>query len=500
MNTTNSSNGAADVANTAIPGLDSVLWGGFPRDRLYLVEGDPGVGKTTLGLQFLLAGRARGETTLYITLAETRHELVAIAESHGWSLDGIHLFELSSIEERLRAASDQTVFHPSEVELGETVQALLAEVERVNPERVVFDSLSEIRLLARDPLRYRRQILALKSFFAGRRSTALLLDERATQIGDRQLQTLAHGVVQMDMLAPDYGAARRRLRLVKLRGAQFRSGYHDYTIRRGGLEVFPRLVAAEHRGGGLGEVVPSTVPELDQMLGGGLTRGTSTLIVGPAGSGKSTLASHFALWGAGRGEKVAIYTFDESINTFRDRNQGLGLDVTGHLESGRLLLRQIDPAELSPGEFAHIVQRAVEVDGATIVVIDSLNGYMSAMPQERFLGLHMHELLTFLGQRRVTTLLVCAQHGLTIAEMPPVDVSYLADTVLLLRYFESLGEIRKALTVVKKRSGAHETTVRELRIGPVGLSVSPPLKGFTGVMAEAPVYVGEDPGAHDAPA
>lgn len=477
------------VAASGIAGLDNIILGGFPRNRIYLIEGDPGVGKTTLALQYLLEGIRRGERCFYITLSETNAELRAVADSHGWNLDQLPLFELSAVEEKLRADSDQSMFHPSEVELGETTRALLAEVERVNPSRVVFDSLSEIRLLARDPLRYRRQILALKQFFTGRQCTALLLDDCAGDSHDRQLQTIAHGVIQMQHLAPEYGAERRRLRVLKLRGTAFRGGFHDYNIRRGGLIVFPRLVAAEHRAGFDGERVSSGVPELDTLLGGGIDRGTSTLILGPAGCGKSTISAQFAIAAAERGERVAMYTFDEGLNTFIARNAALGMDVKPLLTKGAIQSEQVDPAELSPGEFSHRVRESVDKGKASMVVIDSLNGYMNAMPEERFLSIQMHELLSFLSQRGVTTLLICCQHGLTGPHAnPPVDLSYLADTVVMLRYFETQGRIRKAISVIKKRSGPHENTVRELKIGPKRITVTEPLSHFSGVLAGAPNY------------
>jgi circadian clock protein KaiC len=472
---------------TGCAGLDGILEGGFPANRLYLVEGDPGTGKTTLALQFLLEGARRGEPVLYVTLSETKEELTAVARSHGWSLEGVNLHELVPPEESLKAEAQYTIFHPSEVELGETTRAVVVEVERIQPRRVVFDSLSEMRLLARDPLRYRRQILALKQFFAGRHSTVLLLDDRTSSDSDLQVQSIAHGVLMLEQLALDYGAERRRLRVSKLRGSSFRGGFHDFTIRTGGVEVFPRLVAAGRRGEFAPEPVASGVAALDALLGGGLDRGTSTLVLGPAGCGKSSLAAHFAAASAARGEPAAAIIFDEGVNTYLSRAAGLGTDLRPQVEAGRLTVQQVDPAELSPGEFAHAVCGAVE-GGARLVIIDSLNGYLQAMPDERFLTAQMHELLTYLNQQGVVTLLVMAQHGFMGAMSSPVDVSYLADTVVLLRYFEAAGAIRRAISVVKKRTGRHEDTIREMRLSASrGVEVGEPLKAFRGVLTGVPV-------------
>jgi circadian clock protein KaiC len=473
-------------------GLDTVLEGGFPADRLYLVEGDPGTGKTTLALQFLLEGVRLGEPVLYVTLSETKEELTAVARAHGWSLEGVNLHELVPPEESLKAEAQYTIFHPSEVELGETTRAVIEEVERIQPRRVVFDSLSEMRLLARDPLRYRRQILALKQFFAGRRTTVLLLDDRTTIDSDLQVQSIAHGVLMLEQLALDYGAERRRLRISKLRGSRFRGGFHDFSIRTGGVEVFPRLVAAGRRAEFKAGVVTSGVAELDAVLGGGLDRGTSTLVLGPAGCGKSSLATHFAAASARRGERAAAFIFDESVNIYLNRAAGLGTDLHKEVEAGHLTVQQVDPAELSPGEFAHTVSGAVERDGARLVVIDSLNGYMQAMPDERFLTAQMHELITYLNQQGVVTLLVMAQHGFLGSMASPVDVSYIADTVVLLRYFEAAGAIRRAISVVKKRTGRHEDTIREMRLSASrGVEVGEPLTGFSGVLTGVPVFTGQ---------
>ncbi|HEX8119274.1 MAG TPA: ATPase domain-containing protein, partial [Pyrinomonadaceae bacterium] len=474
---------------TGCAGLDDVLEGGFPANRLYLVEGDPGTGKTTLALQFLLEGARRGEPVLYVTLSETKEELTAVAHSHGWSLEGVNLHELVPPEESLKTESQYTIFHPSEVELGETTRAVIEEVERIHPRRVVFDSLSEMRLLARDPLRYRRQILALKQFFAGRKSTVLLLDDRTSADADLQVQSIAHGVLMLEQLELDYGAERRRLRVSKLRGSRFLGGFHDFTIRTGGIEVFPRLIASGRGSEFKPEAVESGVAELDALLGGGLDRGTATLVLGPAGCGKSSLATHFTAAAAARGERAAVFIFDEGVNTYLNRAAGLGTDLRAQVESGRLTIQQVDPAELSPGEFAHAVCEAVEGGGARVVVIDSLNGYLQAMPSERFLTAQMHELLTYLNQHGVVTLLVMAQHGfMGVGMSSPVDVSYLADTVVMLRYFEAAGSIRRAISVVKKRTGRHEDTIREMRLSASrGVEVGEPLTAFRGVLTGVPV-------------
>jgi circadian clock protein KaiC len=477
---------------TGNSGLDSILEGGFPAHRLYLVEGDPGTGKTTLALRFLLEGAARGEPVLYITLSETRDEITDVAASHGWSLDGINLYELIPSEESLKADTQYTIFHPSEVEFGETTTAVLDEVERIQPRRVVFDSLSEMRLLARDPLRYRRQILALKQYFAGRQCTVLLLDDRTATASDLQVRSIAHGVIELEQLALDYGAERRRLRVVKLRGSRYRGGFHDFRIETGGVVVYPRLVAAEHRQEFAPEMITSGVAELDALLGGGLDRGTSTLILGPAGSGKSSIAAQFAATAAERGERAASFLFDEGVGTYLSRASGLGREMRALVEAGRMSIQQIDPAELSPGEFANFVRNSVDRDGARVVVIDSLNGYLQAMPDERFLTVQMHELLTYLNQQGVVTLLVMAQHGFMGTNMgTPVDVSYLADTVLMLRFFEARGEVRRAISVVKKRTGYHENTIREMRMSGGGIAVGEPLKDFQGVLTGVPNYHNE---------
>ncbi|HEX3554628.1 MAG TPA: ATPase domain-containing protein [Thermoanaerobaculia bacterium] len=474
---------------TGIEGLDDVLAGGFPPDRLYLIEGDPGTGKTTLALQYLLEGARRGEAGLYITLSETSEELREVAKSHGWSLDALALHELSTPEEL--AMAEETIFHPSEVELGETVRAITEHVSRVKPARVVFDSLSEMRLLAQNPLRFRRQILALKQFFIGRQATVLLLDDLVQVNGDAQLRSLAHGVLKLEQLFPEYGKERRRLRIVKMRGREYRGGYHDFVIRKGGLAIFPRLISAEYEQQFTPGVLASGVPELDALVGGGLDRGTSTLVMGPAGAGKSVLSTQYAAAAARRGEAVAFFTFEEGLGTMFARAESLGMGLQEHVQSGRVTVQKVDPAELSPGEFAYRVHQAVEQRQARVVVIDSLNGYLNAMPEEQLLTPQLHELLAYLGHRGVATLLVMGQHGFLGSGMQsPVDVSYLADTVILIRYFEAMGRVRRAISLIKRRGGAYEETIREYRIEPDGIRIGPPLEEFQGVLTGVPLYQG----------
>jgi circadian clock protein KaiC len=493
------------LVGTGIDGLDHVLRGGLTPHRLYLVEGDPGSGKTTLATQFLMAGARRGESCLYVTLSESDEELRASAASHGWSLDGIKVVEVIPTEDSLKPDARYTMYHPSEVELGETVKAVLAEAERTRPSRLVFDSMSELRLLAQNPLRYRRQILALKQFFARQRCTVLFIDDKTGDAGDTHLHSIAHGVVSMERHSPDYGAMRRRLQVIKMRGRDFRAGFHDYAVRRGGVEVFPRLVAAEHQAPFAREPVPSGLAPLDALLGGGLGRGTSALLLGPSGVGKSTLATQYAVAAAGRGEHAALFLFDETLGTHFERSASLGMETAGLAEAGRLSVRQVDPAELSSGEFAHAVVRAVEQEQSRVVVIDSLDGYMNAMPSERHLLLHLHELLTYLARQGVTTLLLMAQHGLVGPHLhTPADTSYLADTVILMRYFEAAGAVRQAVSVIKKRTGRHERTIRELRIEEGrGVVIGEPVREFQGVLTGSPSFVGNGrggPGRGDEPA
>ena len=485
-------NSSPHVVPSGINGLDDIMAGGFPANHLFLVEGDPGTGKTTLALQFLIAGAKRGERGLYVTLSETADELRGVAASHGWSLEGIELFELVEREDALRADSQYTVFHPSEVELGNTTQAIFDTVDRVKPARVVFDSLSEMRLLARDSLKYRRQILGFKQFFVHRGATVLLLDDRTGEDGDLQLRSLAHGVLFLEQLAFEYGAERRRLRVIKMRGVRYRGGHHDYTIRTGGLEVFPRLVAAEHHREFHRGAVASGVAELDHLLGGGIDRGTSSLIMGPAGSGKTVLATQYACAAADRGDPVAIYLFDERLGTFLDRAERLHMPLQHYIQEGRVVTRQLDPAEISPGEFAHAIVSTTHTENTEFVVIDSLNGYQNAMPEERLLDIRLHELLNYLAQQGMTTLLTLAQHGVFAdRSRSQAEVSYLADSTLLLRFFEAFGEVRSAISVLKKRSGQHEHTIREFQITQRGVRVGEPLREFQGILTGVPAYLGQ---------
>jgi circadian clock protein KaiC len=472
--------------------LDDVLCGGFTPYRLYLIEGVPGSGKTTLGLQYLLEGARLGESVLYVTLSETEEELRAMAQSHGWRMDGVSVRELVPPEESLQPAEQYTMFHPAEVELSETTRTILTDVERLKPARLVFDSLSELRLLAGDPLRYRRQLLALKQFFRGRQCTVILLDDLTTPDHDLQVQSIAHGVIALENLTPEYGADRRRLRVLKHRGRRFRGGYHDYTLRGGGLDVYPRLVASEHREARSIERLGSGIAEIDRLLGGGLERGTSTLVVGPAGTGKSTFAAQFVAAAAGRGQGAAMFLFDESRSTLLSRTAALGMSLQEHLDSGRVSIRQVDPAELTPGEFAHSIRAEVEDRGAACIVIDSLNGYLNAMPGERYLTVHLHELLMYLGERNVATILIGAHQGLIGTSMQtPADASYLADAVVLLRYFETQGEVRQAISVMKKRGGDHERTIRQFSLDAGGIRVGAPLAEFRGVLTGVPAYEGD---------
>ena len=476
--------------STGVAGLDDVLSGGLRRNRSYLLEGLPGSGKTTLALQFVRAGASRQEPVLYVSLSETVEELRASAQSHGWDLEGVTLREIVPSEEALDPGEASTMFHLSEVELASTTQQVIADIESLRPTCVVIDSLSELRLLSGSPLRYRRQILALKQYFNRRGCTVILLDD-LTARDDTHIQSIAHGVILLEQMNPEYGTDRRRLRVRKYRGVSFRGGYHDYAIRTGGLEVYPRLVAAEHRVSSPRAKLQSGIGEIDTLLGGGIEQGTSTLIVGAAGTGKSTLAAQFAAAAAARGEKSALYVFDESPLTLSTRAAELNIDLSPGVENGAISIRQVDPAELSPGELTHAIRLAVERDGAKLVVIDSLNGYLNAMPEERFVAIQLHELLTYLGQRNVATILVCAHSGMLGAQMPtPVDASYLADAVILLRYFEARGEVRQALSVMKKRGSKHERTIREFGFDN-GIVVGRALREFRGVLTGVPVYEGD---------
>ena len=482
-----------------IADLDDILGGGIAKAHAYLVEGTPGSGKTTIALQFLLEGAARGEKGLYITLSETAAELREVARSHNWSLDEIELFELIN-EDGLDPESEQSILEPSEVELGETIAGVIECVDRLQPSRVVFDSLSEMRLLAQNSLRYRRQILALKQYFSLRGCTVLLLDDRSSEPGDLQLHSIAHGVITLEQIAQEYGAERRRLRVVKMRGVKYRGGFHDFVIETGGVNVFPRLVAAEHHREFTGELVSTGVAELDRMMGGGLAPGTNMLLTGPSGVGKTSTAVRGCLEAIRRGEKAAYFLFDEGLATLLARAKSLGMDLSPHIASGDLKVSQIDPAELSPGEFASWVRSAVEKDNATFLVIDSLNAFLQAMPGEKYLLLQMHELLNYLNQQGVITMLVLGQHGFIGDIRTNVDLSYLSDGIILFRYFEARGNVLKAVTIAKSRVTNHETSIREFRLGPGGVEVGEPLEDFEGVLGGLPSYRGATVLMDDMPA
>ena len=482
----------ADVprASTGIPGLDDILGGGFPENHLYLVDGDPGAGKTTLALQFLLEGVRLGQRGLYVTLSESRDELVGVARSHGWSLDGIDVFELSTLG-LTDVEEGYTIFHPAEVELQQTVDAVLKAVADHGPERVVFDSLSEMRLLAREPLRFRRQILAIKQFFTGRACTVVLLDDKTAPERDMQLHSLAHGVIALDHVALEYGSERRRLQVTKVRGVNFRGGFHDFRISTGGLQVYPRILHDEPGKDVTSQTISSGSGTLDELLGGGLTCGTSLLITGAAGTGKSVLSTQYARAEIHRGKKVLFYLFDERFSTFRLRSNTLDMGVEPAIAAGDLIIRQVEPTDLSPGEFASQVVSAVENDGVSLVIIDSINGYLQSMPEERLLPIQIHELLSYLSNNGVTCIMTLVQHGIFGNPVDEaVDVSYLADTVVLMRYFEVSGSVRQAISVVKRRSGNHERTIRECRVGKGGLIVGSPLREFQGVLTGIPSYTG----------
>ncbi|CAO4180368.1 non-specific serine/threonine protein kinase [Methylorubrum populi] len=480
-------------AALGVSGLDDVLGGGFTRNRLYLLEGNPGTGKTTIALQFLLAGAAAGERGLYISLSETREELSETTRSHGWEIDdALTIYELLPPESLLDAEQQQSLLYSSDLELGETTKAIFEQIESLKPSRVVLDSLSEIRLLAGDSLRYRRQILALKHYFSRHGSTVLLLDDLTSDSADKSVHSVAHAVIRLEELAPAYGAERRRLRVLKYRGQRFRGGYHDFCISTGGVQVFPRLVSLEHKTSFRHERLKSGVPALDALLGGGIETGSSTLVLGPAGTGKSLITIQYVVAAATRGEKSAMFVFDEELGLMLERTQAMGFDLAGLRDRGLLTITQVDAAELSPGEFAHLVRRQVDEAQAKTVVIDSLNGYQAAMPEEMALILHMHELLQYLNRQGATTFLTIAQHGLVGDMQSPVDITYLADTVMLLRYFEARGQVRRAISVVKKRMGAHEDTIREYRIGGTGLRVGEPLRGFQGILRGVPVLLPGD--------
>lgn len=480
---------AGGDAATGITGLDDVMCGGFARGRVFLLEGSPGTGKTTIAMQFLLTGAARGERSLYVTLSETEAELRDSAATHGWSLDPIDIFELVPSESLLDEKQQQSLLYSSDLELGETTKRIFEAFDKIQPQRVVLDSLSEIRLLAQSSLRYRRQVLALKHFFARQNATVLMLDDLTADQSDKTVHSVAHGVLALEEMARQYGGERRRLRVVKYRGRRCRGGYHDFTIQTGGAQVYPRLVSAEHRNATSWDILSTESEELNALLGGGVERGSSVLILGPAGTGKSLLTLTFAISAIARGEKAAMLIFDEELGLLMDRAKGLGMDLRTLVDEGHLILIQVDAAELTPGEFSERVRHCVEENGAKTVIIDSLNGFQAAMPEENALVLHMHELLQYLNRRGATTFLTVAQHGLVGDMKAPVDVTYLADTVILLRYFEASGSVRRAISIVKKRTGYHENTIREYKIGKSGITLGNPLTSFQGVLKGIPVLI-----------
>jgi circadian clock protein KaiC len=478
-----------DFLSIGIPGVDYILGGGLARDRLYLIEGEPGTGKTTMSLQFLLEGAKAGETVLYITLSETETEIRAVAASHGWSLDGVRIHEVIPSERMLDPEEQYTIFHPSEVELSTTTQELIAAVETLKPTRVVLDSLSELQLLAVNPLRYRRQVMAFKQFFSRRACTVMFLDDRTAGEKDLEVRSIAHGVISLDQTLSNYGATRRHVRVIKYRGMAFREGLHDYVIKRGGLIAYPRLVASESRVMAKPKRFSSGVAQLDTLLGGGIEESTSTFVVGPPGAGKSSLAAQFVLAAVQQGQSAAMFVFEESISNLLNRCEGLGMDLRSPLQSNQLTIQQVDPAELTPGEYADTVCRAADA-GAKVIVIDSLNGYLNAMPDEHFLTTHLHELLSYLGQRGVVTILVGVQQGMLGPNMTSTaNVSYLADNVIMLRYFEARGEVQQAISVFKKRGGRHERTIRQFRMSESGIQVGPVLREFHGILSGIPTIL-----------
>lgn len=476
------------VDRTGVPGLDDVLLGGLAVGRVFLLEGSPGTGKTTMAMRFLLEGAEAGQRGLYITLSETEAELHATAESHGWEMgDNVEIFEVVPPESLFDASQQQSLLYSSDLELGETTKLIFEAVEQSKAQRIVLDSLSEIRLLAQSSLRYRRQILAMKHYFARHGATVLMLDDLTTDIYDKTVHSVAHGVIRLEEMTPDYGGERRRLRVMKYRAQGFRGGYHDFVIRPGGARVFPRLVAAESRRSSSRGRIGTGLPALDGLLGGGIEQGTSTLLVGPAGCGKSTLGWQFAAEAIRNGDKAAMFVFDEELDLIVDRAKPLGFDFAAMRATGRLQMTQLDAAELSPGEFANVVQSAASDPSMKSVVIDSLNGYQAAMPEERSLILHMHELVQYLNRTGVSTFVTVAQQGIVGDMKSPVDVTYLADAVILLRFFEAGGSVRRALSVIKKRGGRHEDTIREFWIDR-GLHIGEPLVEFQGVLRGTPSY------------
>jgi circadian clock protein KaiC len=490
---TSTDSGDSAVDPTGIPGLDDVLRGGLPRGQLYLLEGSAGAGKTTLGLQFLLEGVRRGERVLWCTLSETEAQLVATAKSHGWDLAGVKIVNLTQASESTAMPdAGYSFFSPADIELNDIAKAILDLIESERPRRVVFDPFSDVRLLARDPLRYRRQVLQLREHLARLDATVLLIQEQGLEApSDPAAEGVVHGIIGLYQHAPEYGRPRRRLRVHKLRGLNYREGFHDVVLRTGGLAVFPRLIAAEHALPPDRGIMSSGLTSLDNMLGGGLDRGTSLIIIGPSGAGKSTLSTQFACAAAARGERCTYYLFDETERAFRARAESLQMPLQRSNGAGGVEVRQIDPAEFSPGEFAHDARSAVEDRDTRLIVIDSINGFLTGMPDESHLPMHLHELLTYLALRNVVTILTLNQHGLVNTDAhAPVEVSYLADSTLLIRYFEAAGAVRRAASVLKRRFGAHEVLIRELKIGPPGIHLGQPLSDFRGVLTGQPDYTG----------
>jgi circadian clock protein KaiC len=488
--------------SSGIEELDHILGGGFPARRMFLIEGAPGTGKTTLALQFLLAGAQNKEQGLYVTFSESDNEIRSVAESHHWDLRGIELQELNSLGDRLKDDEQYTVFQPADVELSETTARVVAEVRRVKPQRVVIDSLSEIRLVARDPLRYRRQILALKEILSECDCTVLFLEDYTLGNPDLLLQSIAHGVILLEKTQAEYGCLRRKLQVSKLRGGPSLDGVHDFAIRPGGLQVFRRMVSSDtvraSTSANSSGILSTQNAELDRLTGGGVYWGTGVVLVGPAGTGKSTVGIQIISAAANEGHKASVFLFDEATANYVSRAKNVGLDLSPHISAGRVQVHQIDPNEQSPGEFAYLVRKQVEDGGVRVVVVDSLNGFLTAMTSERFLLAQLHELLSYLNSRSVLTIMTTAQHGmLNTADTTSFELTYLADLVIYLRYFEASGDVRKAISVIKNRLAAHETSIREFKITAKGLEIGLPLKDFEGILSGIPKYLGQANGLFD---
>jgi circadian clock protein KaiC len=480
-----------EKCSTGVEGMDEILGGGFPCFSLYAIQGEPGSGKTTFALQFLMEGVKRGHKVLYITFSETKKELEKVARSHRWDLTKIDLMDLTLMEKLINPDEQNSLFHPSDIELNQVSELIMQKIDEITPTRIVFDSISEMRLLAETPLRYRRQILSLKQLLAKRDTTVLFLDDLSISGQDLQIHSIAHGVINLTRMDNEFGGERRRLRVMKLRGVSFIGGYHDFEIKTGGLIAYPRITSANHPAKVISGQLKSGSAELDSLLGGGLDRGTASLLIGPAGTSKSTLALKYALSATAKGEKAIFFTFDETIGNLCRRSESIGMKVSEEMEKGTIKIQKVDPAELSPGAFAGLIQKAVKEEGYSVVVIDSLNGYIQAMPQEEFLVLQLHELLAYLNNLGVVTIMTLAQQGMIGNMNSPVDLTYLADTVVLTRFFEARGSIRKAISVIKKRTGSHESTIREFTVGTDGLHVGVVLEDFEGVLTGVPRYNGK---------